>query len=297
MEVTMIPFALRASDHAFVEVSEVPSGLAANCICPSCRMPLIARRGDVKVWHFAHATRATYTTTQNGCDYSFFVSVRMMARQVIDQSIHLVLPSMEGLVTVNRPGWRPFQRPYTVTQERTVHLVDARVEQAFGDVIVDVIGLVGDVPLVLYFLHPGRPLPVALMATAQMTGRCGVVLIDLSILQEQFLLRQRSSAESFLDVLRAFLTTDVQHKKWLYHPRNKQMRAQAEAALLEDVDRHMQHVILAHAAPPAPVARCGNIRYECVLCSERWTGNAQSRTCPKCREHLYSREVDGGAPT
>lgn len=287
----MIPFAVRASDRAFVDVSEVPRGLAAGCICPSCGTPLIARRGEVKVWHFAHATRSTYATTHGGCDYSFFVSVRLMARQVVGQSIRLALPGLVGMVTVDRPGWRPFQRQYTVTHERTVDLVNAKVEEAFGDVIVDVIGRVGGVPLVLYFIHPGRPLPGTLMATAQRAGPCGVVLIDLAPLQEKFLARGPGNAASFLDALHAFLTTDVRHKQWLYHPRHKQTREQAEAALHEDIEKHVQAVTTAHVVQMAPVVRADTIRYECVMCSQRWTGDAQSRACPKCHEHLYTRVI------
>ncbi len=47
------PFALR--DGRPVHISEVAtSGLQTDCLCPCCRRPLIAKRGAVRVAHFAH---------------------------------------------------------------------------------------------------------------------------------------------------------------------------------------------------------------------------------------------------
>ena len=94
MDLTLVPFAMRESDRALVDVSQVPRGGASGCVCPSCHTPLIARRGEVNVWHFAHATRANYAQTTDRCDYSFFVSVRMMARQIMGGSQTIALPPM-----------------------------------------------------------------------------------------------------------------------------------------------------------------------------------------------------------
>ena len=76
-----IPFGLRESDGAIIDVYAVQRG--CGCICPSCQTPLIARQGEEKVWHFAHASRNVYDRTVQECDFSFCVSVRFMARQLI----------------------------------------------------------------------------------------------------------------------------------------------------------------------------------------------------------------------
>lgn len=47
-----IPFGLR--DGRMVEVSEVESGLACRCVCPSCGQPLQARKGPIRTHYFAH---------------------------------------------------------------------------------------------------------------------------------------------------------------------------------------------------------------------------------------------------
>lgn len=69
MEFTLIPFALREADQRFVGVGDVAAGLACGCICPSCKSRLIARKGAIKVWHFAHASRADGQQTETDCDY------------------------------------------------------------------------------------------------------------------------------------------------------------------------------------------------------------------------------------
>lgn len=47
-----IPFATRAGK--LVHVSEVDPGLREDCFCPGCGKPLVARKGAIKVHHFAH---------------------------------------------------------------------------------------------------------------------------------------------------------------------------------------------------------------------------------------------------
>lgn len=56
-ELLLIPFGMKQPGHLLVDVSEVDRGKNCNCICPSCKTPLIARQGDIKEWHFAHASK------------------------------------------------------------------------------------------------------------------------------------------------------------------------------------------------------------------------------------------------
>ncbi|MBI3923527.1 MAG: hypothetical protein HY318_19065 [Armatimonadetes bacterium] len=47
-----LPFALRG--EGLVHISEVSSGRQRDCVCPSCKEPLIAKKGPIKKHHFAH---------------------------------------------------------------------------------------------------------------------------------------------------------------------------------------------------------------------------------------------------
>ena len=50
----LLPYG-QASDGRLVRASEVPAGLGCACFCPACGTPLVARRGGMRIAHFAHA--------------------------------------------------------------------------------------------------------------------------------------------------------------------------------------------------------------------------------------------------
>ena len=50
--VLKIPYAERAG--SLIHVAEVTSGLQADCFCPACKGPVVARKGPKVVHHFAH---------------------------------------------------------------------------------------------------------------------------------------------------------------------------------------------------------------------------------------------------
>ena len=51
-----VPFAVDAAGH-WRDVGEVARGKACNCFCAACHGQLVARQGEVRVHHFAHADR------------------------------------------------------------------------------------------------------------------------------------------------------------------------------------------------------------------------------------------------
>lgn len=77
----LIPFGYRKETDEYVDVDEVEKGLACNCICPSCEMRLEARHGDEREHHFKHHVKA-----KKECDFSYWVAVRSMAKQILEQS-------------------------------------------------------------------------------------------------------------------------------------------------------------------------------------------------------------------
>ena len=99
MDFTLIPFGLSEEDGRFLDVAEVPRGKRCGCICPSCKTPLIARHGNINEWHFAHASRTVYLKTETECEFSFYVSVRLMARQIVDDTLSMAFPAYTDCVS------------------------------------------------------------------------------------------------------------------------------------------------------------------------------------------------------
>jgi hypothetical protein len=58
MAETLMYFA-RSADGSVVDVTEVPRGLACECLCLGCNAPLLAKQGKVNAWHFGHSSGAS----------------------------------------------------------------------------------------------------------------------------------------------------------------------------------------------------------------------------------------------
>ena len=48
------PYGLDSATGKVVHVNDVARGLDCKAVCPNCQLPLVARQGDVRQWHFAH---------------------------------------------------------------------------------------------------------------------------------------------------------------------------------------------------------------------------------------------------
>lgn len=66
-------------------IDDVESGLKCNCICPACKVPLVARKGKVKVHHFSHHK----CSEQQACRET---AIHLMAKYVIKEQSSLTFP-------------------------------------------------------------------------------------------------------------------------------------------------------------------------------------------------------------
>jgi hypothetical protein len=90
----------KASNGRLVRASEVPTGLGCGCSCPACGAPLVARQGDVRIAHFAHAT-------DRACAAAHETTLHRLAKQLIADGTALVLPE----VAAEYGGKRRLVRP------------------------------------------------------------------------------------------------------------------------------------------------------------------------------------------
>lgn len=110
-----------ALDHAgrMRGVGEVEQGLACNCVCPGCGNPLVARKGPVRVHHFAHQGASCTTGAET--------ALHRMAKQIVADERRLVEPGQDA-ATVFRDAalpdemcW-PGRRPDVVLWSETAAL-------------------------------------------------------------------------------------------------------------------------------------------------------------------------------
>ena len=214
-----IPFGLRQSDNEFVDVHDVPNGQKCGCVCPSCRTQLQAKQGGDKVWHFAHSSKKVYENTKNECEYSFYLSLRLMARQLIGKQLKLCLPEYKGVIEYYEGIIRiPQTKEFIVTGQKEITLYDIEIESNFYGSSVDVIGSIGDFKFIIYFTHPDRAIPEELFNPEN--TKCGVIEISLLSLQGKFM-TAKDDDTTYHKILSDFLVNDTDSKSWVYHPNFK----------------------------------------------------------------------------
>lgn len=259
-------------------------------------MPLVARQGNVREWHFAHLSRGAGATAQNECEYSFFVSVRLMTKQLLGGEMTARLPAYYGPTrppSYAHPHEGAFR--FLVTKEKSITLQNLRTEVPVNGVTVDIQGKVGDYFLAIYLSHKGRPVPEPLRAS---TGAsCGVITISLDRTRSLFRESRRRGSNYRSDLV-GFLEDDVDSKEWIYHPRYRQAEQRAEQqAIALMKSRHELQSALHEARRKAPLKASQRVSspstsvvFECMICQTAWNGIEESASaCSKCDTHLFRR--------
>ena len=297
----LIPFGLCVITDELMDIAEVQRGKKCNCVCPSCATPLVARQADVNEWHFAHDSKKVYEQTKKECDYSFFVSVRMMARQVIAQEFTLKLPSYSDTLTqVSTNTGRASSLEFKVTNECEIKLTNIKTESNYQGVAVDFIGNIGQYQLVIYLTHQGRGVPAELLEN--INDNCGLVELSLNDIGQLFA-SARQRKEKFKSLLLNYLSDNLHSKTWLQHPRYKMslISAKQELSKLQTVEmakterisspyysrkssyKDEQQAISQHIESTL-------VTFECLNCNLTWKGYERGlNSCPNCETHLYRR--------
>ena len=78
------------ADGTLAHISEVPSGIACGCRCPSCQRPLVARKGEQMVHHFGHHGAAGEHACQSGSE----TALHRFAKELLASRLVLVLPPL-----------------------------------------------------------------------------------------------------------------------------------------------------------------------------------------------------------
>ncbi|CAH5169548.1 TPA: competence protein CoiA family protein [Klebsiella pneumoniae] len=283
-----IPFGLRTEEQQFVDVADVPKGKQCGCICPSCRIPLIARQGKANRWHFAHASR-NVDEVDKECEFSFFVSVRTMAKQLLEAGMSMILPEWRHGIVEKRYG-EVFTEEYWIARKTEVILNRVQKECFFDGVLVDIYGYVGDYPLVIYFTHPERPVPFELQVPQQQ--QCGVIEIKLNETIRLFA-RKNITGVKFIDELKGFIESNQDAKQWVYHPRKNKAEEEAQARLDAVIENYRPHQPERESVHRSHVKYYRWQYYQCSICLCQWRApEHESPVCPGCkRGHLYARKM------
>lgn len=290
-----IPFARRLSDMQLTEVGDVVAGRECKCVCPSCGLGVVARKGDVKEWHFAHDSHSG-TIPHSPCEVSFFSCCRAFVIETVTRWPELLIRTPDYEVEEKRHSFSTVGLRDLVTRGMVL-----QPSSLLKDSRYDLVARVSNHTILIHLSYPGRKLP-----DSNNQGKEGILSIDLKFMADQY--KEITSQPELLKRLTALMfEQEVDCKRWLYHPRELEIRAKLRKRLETEFPEFDQDAKWlrrmidskngtstskgpAEQALPEPQGNGALGSFHCLLCSAHWTGHEfTDRRCHHCNSPLGSR--------
>lgn len=276
----LIPFALSLDKNILVDVADVQSGKECGCICPSCNIPLIAKKGNVNEWHFAHDSQYNDKDQVLTCDFSWTIAVKMMIKQLFLEGSVLYLP--EYYIDFQGVGYQKYKRKIKVTAPSTVHYGDSELKSYDCDITVEVKGK----KLGVILLDKYSPPTSEYIFDAALFG---VIAISINQVDCD---DNGKVANHFRNHLRALIESEARAKHWLYHKREKSAYLHAM-----EQDKFLHAGINCEPIQETRFSqqRTQNlqaVQWYCISCQLEYSGASVGiNPCPKCKSHLYRKTI------
>ena len=120
---TNLIYALKAGQ--IVSIADVERGLKCGCVCPACGEPLVAKKGNKVIHHFAHHAGTN-------CEYGYQTALHLAAKDILSKAKRMVIPAVE----FQFPG---SYKKETISEEMDLPIDRVELERRFEDVIPDVV--------------------------------------------------------------------------------------------------------------------------------------------------------------
>lgn len=210
---TLLPYGL-TKDERLVHVSEVDSGLACECVCPTCHGPLVARKGSERVHHFAHNNLICSDPTGETLRH-------LLAKKVLETNASLTLPEVSAVIGGTRQ---------VLMNARTLPYTDPMIEVPYEGLVADGVVTMSGRPLLVEFhvTHRSGEEKCARLREQDLA----TVEIDLS----QFVLSM-----SHEDNVRVILHEAPRH--WLWNRRREEWVTKQTSLYEQDLKRKEQESV------------------------------------------------------
>lgn len=202
-DLTQTAFGLK--DGRVFAPGDVPSGLACGCTCFGCGAQLVAKKGAVNRWHFAHHI----VEIGDSCAES---AIHAAAKQVLLDHNFLQLPDMRAVVSGQTSSGVMLFESSQLAETRIVRFDSSRSEVWETNVRPDVVGYRGERRLLveMYFRHKVDEVKKQKLAQLQLPA----IEIDLSDLD---------ISVGFEGIAQRVLH-ETEFKSWLYFPGEEEER-------------------------------------------------------------------------
>lgn len=220
----LISFA-RALDGSLCAIEDAERGLACRCTCLACSAALVARKGKLRRWSFAHQANH-----QAACDFAAETALHYAMKELIAQEKRLFVPQLDIAVTRETSYGEKVTRTHSVPG-RMVELDSVSLEYSVNPIRPDVVATSG-----------GRRLFIEVVVTHEVDDRKLAHIERIGASAIKIDLRSHNRTVDRETLRRVALTSCVE-KSWIFHSR----KAEYQRKLLEEVNRDIEEKELAHA--------------------------------------------------
>ena len=186
----LMTYALK--NNKLVHVDDVESGIACGCVCPSCGVNLIARKGEINVHHFAHSSSCE-------CKSGYETSLHLLAKEILSETGEILLPP------VKLCGESHTTNVFLIGRHRIKSFDNVYTEKRTGDIIPDLI-----------LEKNKRELIVEIYVTHKVDDAKLQKIKDLGISAIEIDLSQTEKSISKQE-LKDLLLNSIENKRWLYN--------------------------------------------------------------------------------
>lgn len=225
-------FAL-AKDGEIVSVADVDRGLACDCICPACKEALVAKKGAIRIWHFAHASGAS-------CEGGAESALHLAAKRLIEKSRGIMVPEIRVQKSVHLPDGRSATGEICV-EAMWVDFDRVSLEEPLGTIKPDVIGQAGSARYLI---------EIAVSHFVDYEKRVTIETLGLPALEISLNLMERESWD--WAALEEAVVQGTAAKAWLFQPARKNL----ETAALDKAET----AALMKSLPPTPTTPAPRMR-------------------------------------
>jgi hypothetical protein len=194
-----LPYGLKEGN--LVHISSVEKGLKCGCVCPACNHPLIARKGEKTIHHFAH---------HNGseCAKGIQTALHLSAKDILEKHKRIQLPKVEVDFDSYKDSW-------VISEEMKVEFDEVKLEKRLDSVIPDVLVYVKGRPLLIEITVTHKTDSSKVDKIKRMGFSC--LEIDLSNIKR----------ELSIEDLEEIVIDKVEHKRWLHNEKSSLIKKKA----------------------------------------------------------------------
>ena len=210
-------FGLNESNVA-VHITDVNRGKKCNCICPSCRSPLVAAKGLKKKHHFKHAV-------VNECESGLESGIHLAAKKLILERGQVTLPRYILEASAEDSKAKKYFKEKNIVEDGTVIQFDSVQEE------VELYGMRAD----LLAKKDGKPLIIEIFYRHKVEGQKLSKIVKANISAVEINLSQLTQ-EDLVD-WEAFWSyiNDPQHVQWLYNVKTHSYARELEKQLAHEI--------------------------------------------------------------